>query len=254
MSTTVSLFGLNLADHTLPQAAEHVIALAKGDERHTVHFVNAHCVNIAARDGDYYDALRASTTLYADGVGMRLSAKLIPESFRDNVNGTDLFPCLCQLAARYNVGIGLLGAAPGVAELAAENMKRLYPGLFIPFVRDGFFAEEDVDGILESINRAGIGVLLVALGVPKQELFIQRFRQQLEVPVAMGVGALFDFYSGRVRRAPVWIRRIGMEWFFRLAMEPRRLAHRYLYGNAMFLGLALARRIHGRHILQYKSL
>jgi len=254
VATTVPLFGLNLTDHTLSEAAEYVAACVRGGGEQTINFVNAHCVNIAAKDKNYFAVLRASNVLYADGIGMRLTARMTSVSFRDNVNGTDLFPCLCRLAAQRNIRIGLLGAEPGVARLAADNMKSQYNGLSIPFVQDGYFAENNIDGILESINVAGVDLLLVALGVPKQELFIHRFRQQLNVPVAMGVGALFDFYSGRVCRAPAWIRRAGMEWFFRLLLEPQRLASRYLFGNVMFLGRALVRRIQGRHVLQFKSL
>lgn len=254
MTTTIPLFGLSLTDHTLAEAAEYIINLAGDEGKHTVHFVNAHCVNVAARDKNYFDALRASSVLYADGTGMRITARMTSMSFRDNVNGTDLFPCLCRLAAQRDIGIGLLGAKPGVAQEVADNMTSQFPGLSIPFTQDGYFAEKDIKGILKNIKSAGIDILLVALGVPKQELFIQRFRQQLDVPVALGVGALFDFYSGRFRRAPVWMRNAGMEWLFRLALEPRRLAGRYLAGNVKFLGRALARRAQGSNVLQYKQL
>jgi N-acetylglucosaminyldiphosphoundecaprenol N-acetyl-beta-D-mannosaminyltransferase len=249
---TVPLFGLNLSDQTLAEAAEYIFTMISAGDKHTVHFVNAHCVNVAARDKNYYDVLRASDVLYADGSGMRMTARMTSMSFRDNVNGTDLFPCLCYLAAQRNIGIGLLGAKPGVAKEAADKLRHQFPGLSIPFVHDGYFEGKDIGRILENIKTAGIGILLVAMGVPKQELFIHRFRQQLDVPVAMGVGALFDFYSGRFRRAPLWMRNAGMEWFFRLLLEPRRLAGRYLVGNVMFLVRALIRRAQGCRVLQYK--
>ena len=110
-----------------------------------------------------------------------------------------------------------------------------YPGLRIVGARDGYFGPEEEEGVVEAINRSGARILLVAFGAPRQELWLQRWRDRLEPGVCMGVGGLFDFYSGRIPRAPAWMRELGLEWVFRLMQEPGRMWRRYVIGNPLFL-------------------
>jgi N-acetylglucosaminyldiphosphoundecaprenol N-acetyl-beta-D-mannosaminyltransferase len=114
-------------------------------------------------------------------------------------------------------------------------MLQRYPGLEIAGARDGYFRPEEEGAVIEAINGSGARILLVAFGAPRQELWIARWRDRLAPPVAMGVGGLFDFYSGRIPRAPVWMREIGLEWVFRLMQEPGRMWRRYVIGNPLFL-------------------
>lgn len=153
----------------------------------------------------------------------------------DNVNGTDLFPMLCERLAGTRHSLFLLGARPGIAEATAENMQQLYPGLKIAGTRDGYFTADEEQEVIGQINGSGATVLLVALGAPRQENWIMQNQQALDPGLMMGVGGLFDFYSGRISRAPVWVREIGLEWVWRLIQEPRRMWQRYLVGNFLFL-------------------
>jgi len=146
-----------------------------------------------------------------------------------------MFPLLCEAAAREHVPIYLLGAKPGVAQATADNMVERYPNLTVAGVRDGYFNAEEEDAVVEAINESGARILLVAFGAPRQELWLEQWRDRLAPPVCMGVGGLFDFYSGRIARAPAWMREMGLEWVFRLLQEPGRMWRRYVIGNPLFL-------------------
>lgn len=243
------LFGLRLQNTTLAGAADDLIKAAGARQRRDVYFVNAHCVNIAASDAGYDAVLRAADRLYADGIGMRLAARAAGMTLRDNVNGTDLFPLLCARAARAGVEVAFIGGKPGIAQNCARNMVAAYPGLKVAYVHDGYFPASQVDAVLEALARSQARLIFVAMGVPRQEAFIHQHGERLGATVRLGVGALFDFYSGAIPRAPRVVRRMGMEWLYRLMLEPRRLFRRYVLGNPQFLMRVMWRRLSGRRAL-----
>lgn len=232
----VALFGLKTWDATLVEAADWIVSRASRRQSARVSFLNADCVNIMHRHPAYQDALKMSDRIFLDGIGVRLAARLHGHALRDNVNGTDLFPILCQRAAAAEVGIYLFGAKPGRAAASATAMQGSIAGLKICGAQHGYIqgATEEAR-VIRQINESGAEILLVALGAPAQELWIARNRHRLNPSVILGVGGLFDYYSGSIPRAPSAFRRFGMEWVWRLAMEPRRLARRYIVGNAEFL-------------------
>ncbi|MES1952041.1 WecB/TagA/CpsF family glycosyl transferase [Salinisphaera sp. S4-8] len=202
--------------------------------------LNAHCVNVAVRNRAYRQRLAESDLLLPDGSGMRIAARMAGKQFGDNLNGTDLFPALCERAAKQGLAIYLLGGSPGTAERAAAEMQRRYPGLIVAGTQHGYFSEAEQDQVIARINRARPALLFVGFGVPLQEEWIASHRDALDVPVKLGVGGLFDYYAGNVVRAPQLVRKVGCEWAWRLAQEPRRLAKRYLWGNFAFLAYAFA--------------
>lgn len=233
---TLSLFGLTIRDTTLPEAAATIIGAARSNAKLNVAFVNAHCVNQFHQDESYRRSLRSFDVLYADGVGMRIAAKAAGDDLSDNVNGTDLFPILCEEAAESGVPIFLLGAQRGRADETARRMALLYPGLNIAGTHHGFFeSAEDEQALIERINASNAAILFVALGVPLQEKWIERNRPRLRPNVILGVGGLFDYYSGAIPRAPEKLRDNGLEWAWRLAQEPKRLWRRYVIGNLEFM-------------------
>ena len=130
---------------------------------------------------------------------------------------------LCEICARLGRRIALLGATPGVAEEAARVLEARYPGLRVTYCHHGYFAPEDEAGIVAEIQRAEPAALFVAMGIPKQEKWIRAHIDELQVPVCMGVGGSLDVIAGRVKRAPVWMQRWGLEWLYRTMLEPRRL-------------------------------
>ncbi len=232
---TTRLFGLELFDGEQKATARMLVAKAARRERASVGFINAHCVNVAARDAGYRSALEQCDHLLPDGSGVRIAAKLAGKSYGDNLNGTDLFPLICEEAARRGVSLFLVGGKDGVAIGAGLEMMRRYPGLQIAGAEHGYFRREDTAGLIGRINGSGAGMLLVGFGVPTQERWLADHGASIAVPVQMGVGGLFDYYSNRIPRAPQAVRDMGCEWVWRLAQEPRRLAERYLLGNAAFL-------------------
>jgi N-acetylglucosaminyldiphosphoundecaprenol N-acetyl-beta-D-mannosaminyltransferase len=235
MPPILNFFGVPVVNTTMTEAVDWVVSKAAGRERNLLAFVNPDCLNIAWENADYRNLLRGAERVLPDGIGIHLGCRMLGQALRANVNGTDMFPLLCEAAARERLPIYLLGARPGIAEAAAENMVKCYPDLKIAGARDGYFPTEEESAVVEAINLSGARILLIAFGAPRQELWLGRWREQLEPPVRMGVGGLFDFYSGRIPRAPVWMREMGLEWVFRLMQEPGRMWRRYVIGNPLFL-------------------
>lgn len=235
--------GLRFWDCSLSQAASCLAEMAAANQRLQVFFVNAHCINVASRDLVYRSLLEHSPFLFADGAGMALAARLWNLRLVNNVNGTDLFPVLCQAAAQAAVPVAFLGARPGVASACADRMMADIPGLDVVWVEHGYCGPEQEEEKLDGLNASGAKILFVAKGVPAQEHWIAAHIDRLAVPVVLGVGALFDFYSGTVPRAPQLMREFRLEWVFRLWQEPRRMFRRYVVGNPEFMVRALVRRI-----------
>lgn len=239
-TSTAKVLGLALARGTLEQAVERIVASALEGAKRRYAFVNAHCYNVMWRSTSYREALNSADSLFPDGTGVRWAARLVGER-ADNLNGTDMFPLLCRAARDAGLSIFLLGAQPGVAERVAHTAERLAPGIRIAGTHHGYFDAGSVEetAAIERVNASGADILLVAMGVPRQDRWLARHHDSLNVRASLGVGGLFDFYSGRIPRAPKWLRQLGGEWVFRLYQEPIRLFRRYVLGNPAFLATAL---------------
>ena len=236
------LLGVTVNNLTMDEAVEEILRRAQGSIPAQVCFVNADCANIAWNDAGYGEILRTCGLVLADGIGMKLAGRLLNRNIRQNVNGTDLLPRLCKVLERKRLGVFLLGGKPGVAADVERWMAGKFPSLPVCGTQHGFFPSEELPEVLAKISASKAKVLLVAFGVPKQEKWISAHLQDCGATVAMGVGGLFDFYSGRVPRAPAWVREIGMEWCYRFLQEPRRMWRRYFVGNMVFLGRVLLER------------
>ena len=153
-----------------------------------------------------------------------------------------MLPLLAAEAARCGVRIFLMGGIPGAAEKSAECMNRLGLGAAIAGSHHGYFAQGSPDetAVIDEINASGADIVLVGMGVPIQDIWVAANATRLRAPVLIGVGGLFDFYSGAKSRAPRLLRTLGLEWTWRLALEPGRMWRRYLIGNVVFLSHATA--------------
>lgn len=200
-----------------------------------VSFVNPACVNIAASERGYRRALARADLVLPDGIGIKIGSDMLGTPLKQNVNGTDLFPRMCEMFGVRGTKVFLLGGQPGVAEGVGQVIQKNWPGAQVVGTRDGFFTLAQEGEVVAQVRDSGAEVLLVARGVPMQDIFIDRHLDMFGVRIAMGVGGLFDFVSGRIPRAPQWMRDIGLEWFFRLMQEPGRMWRRYLVGNFTFL-------------------
>ncbi len=237
MADRVSFLNTHFDRMSLSEAIELLLGRILKRQGGRVYYGNAHTMVTAAKNPALTEALERSDLLLADGSGVRWGSALLRTPLIYNLNGTDLVPSLCKNGAAKGLSIYLLGAKPGVAEKAAANLKKAYPGLVIAGTQHGYFSETETPQVLEAIRRTRPQLLLVAIGVPRQEIWIDRYATQLPGITCMGVGGLFDFVAERVARAPYLIRAIGMEWLWRLAMEPNRLWRRYIIGNLVFLSL-----------------
>ena len=202
-------------------------------------FVNAHCLNIACGDREYVGILNRADAVWPDGSGIRMAGKIRGFPVPENVNGTDMFPLICARPYR----IFMLGAGPGVAEKAMAAAREKFPAAQFVGAASGFFADASEErAVIRRINALDPDILLVAMGVPKQEKWIAAHRDELVCGAALAVGGLLDFVSGRIPRAPVWMRRMGIEWCWRLWQEPVRMFRRYVIGNPLFLFRAMFRK------------
>ena len=210
-----------------------------------VSFLNAHNANIACNDAEFASALEDFLIL-PDGVGVDIAAKLLyGEAFPANLNGTDFIPGFLK-ASKQSLTVGLIGTTRANAEAAAERLSALTRQHRFAVLHDGFFTEQEEPEILERIARLRPDILLVAMGVPRQELWISCKITDRHCTLPIAVGALLDFLSGAVPRAPLWMRRLRLEWLFRLLIEPRRLWRRYVVGNPLFLARVLRQKFFGR--------
>jgi beta-1,4-glucosyltransferase len=212
-----------------------LVPMQNRNETKLFFFINVNSINQARSSEEFTAILNSSNMSYADGSGMRIGARRIGVSLRDNLNGTDLFPHICQRAQDLQKSVYLLGAEPGVADAAAQWVSNHYPTLDIAGVQHGYFSPEESEAVVEAVNESGADILLVAMGSPVQEGWLIANKSKLKCVSALAVGGLFDFYSGRISRAPIWIRELGMEWIWRLANEPVKKFNRYVIGNPRFI-------------------
>ena len=243
MSVRASLLGISVDEMTSAEAVETIRGIWRRGAKSRVFFVNAHCFNTAAMSVAYRESLREAEFVLPDGSGVLMASRLLHVPIQHNLNGTDLTPMLCRAAAQDGRSIFLLGARPGIAEKVGERLQKRFPALRIVGMRHGYFKPEQSAEVVAEINAARPDMLLVAMGVPMQELWITDHFAELDVPVCLAVGALFDFLSNSVPRAPRLLRKLGVEWLYRLYREPRRLWKRYLLGNATFLSRVFASRM-----------
>ena len=226
-----SVFGVSFFRGTMAEALEKIDEFVESKQSHHVAFINAHCLNIAYKNIEYKQVLNTCSAVFADGIGAKIGAKILGSNVEDNVNGTDMFPLLAQKKYR----IYFFGGAPGVAAKALEKAKALGGNADFIGCADGFFKDKSEDELFAELRALKPDIVLVAMGVPKQEMWINKHLPDLSGCVAIGVGGLLDFVSERIPRAPLWMRKCNIEWCYRLYNEPRRLFKRYIIGNPLFI-------------------
>lgn len=240
-----SVLGIPIDNLSMAEAVDSILARLEGDEAHQVCFVNAACANIAYRDPGYRAILRNSALVLADGIGMKLAGRLLRREIRQNVNGTDMFPLLCEALEGTGKRVFLLGARPGIVEAVQLWIEEKNPGVTVVGHQHGYYTADEEESVVRRISECGTELLIVAFGVPGQEEWIERHLSATGAKVGIGVGGLFDFYSGRMARAPLWLREMGFEWSYRLYKEPGRMWKRYIVGNVVFLTRVLRERVCG---------
>lgn len=188
------------------------------------------------RDPQLRDAIAGCELVTADGQAVVWAARILGRPLPERVAGIDLMDALARRASERGYRAYVLGARPEVLERALTVLRERYPALQLSG-RHGYFGPQREPEVVESIAEAAPDVLFVALETPTKELFLARNRERLGIPFVMGVGGAIDILGGVRKRAPRWLQRLGLEWAFRLAQEPRRLAGRYVVGNTRFTWL-----------------
>lgn len=230
-------------DVSMDESLEIIDALVQKKNPSYIVTPNVDHIVRLQKDEEFRRCYEQAALVTPDGMPLLWAGKFLGQPLKEKVSGSDLFFKVCELAEIRGYRIYMLGGMPGVAEKAAERLKADYPGLQVA----GTYAppfhfeqnQKELLFILDKIRAAAPDILFVGLGSPKQEKWLNRYYKELNVPVSLGIGASIDFAAGKVKRAPVWMQRAGLEWFWRLVMEPGRLWKRYLVDDMGFLGLLL---------------
>jgi N-acetylglucosaminyldiphosphoundecaprenol N-acetyl-beta-D-mannosaminyltransferase len=203
------------------------------------------------KDADFKDAYNNASLVLADGMPLIWASKFLGTPLKEKISGSDLFPLLCETASRKGYSLFFLGGREGAAEKTADVFRNKFPNIRIVGVYSPPFGFENNLNenykITQMIKVAKPDILFVGLGAPKQEKWIFKHKNLYEVPVSIGIGASFEFVSGFVRRAPVWMQKCGLEWSWRILMEPKRLWRRYLIDDMQFFWLILKQKLKRDH-------
>jgi len=243
---TLDLFGIKVSSIDRQGILEQVVAWAQENGRRRVTYVNANCFNIAARESAYRDLLGGFDLIYSDGIGVVWTAQLLQKGRLYKVTGREWIEGYCSLASAQGIRTCILAGQPGIAQRARQNLERRWPGLCITGAMDGYFINNDEEQVLSEIARQRPQVLLVGMGVPKQEQWLIRHAQSLDVPVVWAVGALFDYVAGVEKPVPSWMERLGLEWLWRLLVDPRGKWKRYIMGNPRFIARVIQEKVRMR--------
>jgi len=218
----VNLLGVSIDALSLEETVRRIEEYIRTGQPHRVMTVNPEFLYNAQINGELCDLANRADLVTPDGVGIVWACRVAGNPVPERVTGIDLMFRLVELAAVEGWSIFLLGAAPGVAEEAAAKLSLDYPGLRVAGVHHGYFKDNEDAKVTGIVREACPDLLFVALGAPKQEWWIDRNLEETGAAVAVGVGGSFDVAAGKVRRAPRWVRRLHLEWLFRLVKEPSR--------------------------------
>ena len=217
----IDVVGVGFDNVTMAEALEKARTLLQNNETCYCVTPNAEIAYEAMKSPELTALLNDAALVLPDGAGVVLASKILGTPLKEKVAGVDFADRLMEIMAEEGYRLYLLGSKPGVAELAAEKMLEKHPGLTICGMADGYFKDEDA--VVEKINTSGADILFVCLGAPKQEYFMQKHRDALRVRMMLGLGGTLDSFAGTVKRAPKWMIRMNLEWFYRLLKEPKRL-------------------------------
>ena len=223
MKDIATILDVPVVPYTMDEAVTKLTQDTLRQKRNFVVTANAEIIMMAQDDKEYKTLLSETADLILpDGAGTVWAGNYLGYTIPERVAGYDLYLRLLEEAAKNNIPVYFFGGKPGIAEEAAEEGKRRWPGLKMAGCRNGYFSAEEEPEIIEGINRSGAVMLFAALGAPKQEKWLAKYRDQLKPCLLMGIGGSFDVLAGKVQRAPKWMQDAKLEWFFRLVKQPSR--------------------------------
>ena len=231
---SVNVLGVRIMRMTLADARSCLVRLMQDDQPHSLFIVNAATANLCYEDASYRALINRGHLVLNDGTGVRWAARWQGQQLAHNFVGTDLIPLLCDDGLKWGMRVFVLGGKPGVVERASDALGRRFPGLQIVGHHHGYVGPGDDENVVREINAVRPHLLLVAMGNPIQEKWIDRNLGRLQTGLAVGVGGLIDHLAGDLRRAHPWVRVAGCEWLQILLQQPHKWK-RYLLGNPLFL-------------------
>lgn len=230
MANKVKLLNINLDKLNFDEAINEIDNLIKKKSCSYVVTPNTDHIVLVEHDAEFKEIYDNADLVLLDGKPLVWLSKWLKDEKMEKISGSDIFPRICELAAKKGYTMYLFGAGQGVAEKAAENLTIKYPGLKIVGTQSPSFGfekkEKEVNDCINRIKETKPDILIVGLGAPKQEKFIYKYKDELNVPLSLGLGATIDFEAGTKKRAPKWMQNAGLEWLYRSIQEPRRVGKR----------------------------
>jgi N-acetylglucosaminyldiphosphoundecaprenol N-acetyl-beta-D-mannosaminyltransferase len=231
--------GCKIDNLSMQETLEAIERFVESGRPHQHVVVNVDKLVKASRDVELRRIINECDLINADGMPVVWASHLLGIPLKERVTGVDLFEALMQRAAENRWRVFLLGAREEVVSGVKRIYEQKYPGLTVVDYRNGYWKPHEEAGVVEQIRAAQAHLLFVAISSPKKEQFLDRYQADMQVPFTMGVGGTFDVAVGQVKRAPLWMQKAGLEWFYRFLQEPRRMFARYFIDDMAFFGLLL---------------
>lgn len=239
MRSRIEMMGCQIDNLTMEETLGTIEGFIKSGKPHQHVVVNVDKLVKASRDPQLRKIINECALINVDGMPVVWASRLLGKRLKERVAGVDLFEALMKRAAERNWRVFLLGAKEEVVSDVKTLYEQKYPGLVVAGYRNGYWSTEEESRVVEQIKTANADLLFVAISSPKKELFLGRYQAEMRVPFAMGVGGTFDVAVGKVKRAPLWMQKTGLEWFYRFLQEPRRMFRRYFIDDMAFFGLLI---------------
>lgn len=223
MNDKINILGVNISMMSMKETVNKALAFFEDDKNHVVYTPNSEIIYVAYKDGEFAKILNSADINTADGIGVVYASKILGKPLSERVAGYDFLNELIKASAPLNKRVFLFGSKPNVAEKAAKTLEERYPGIVICGTRNGYFKDEESEQIAHEIKSANPDIVLVCLGAPKQEKWIDKYKDIIGADVIMGAGGSLDVLAGTVERAPEKWQKLGLEWAYRLKKEPKRI-------------------------------
>lgn len=227
----------------MKEAIDRIDKLINDGKYHYVVTPNVDHIVKLEKDQVFVNVYKNADLILTDGMPLIWISKLQGNPIKEKLSGSDIFPKVCELANNKGYKIFLLGAADGVAQKAAENLEQRFKNLNIVGCYSPSYGfekkDKEIKHIINLINKYKPDILAVGLGAPKQEKFIYKYKDKLQVPISLAIGATIDFEAGNIKRAPIWMQKSGLEWLYRFIKEPKRMFRRYFIDDFKILSIAM---------------
>lgn len=248
MIKTIRIFGIDVASITMKETVNYIDKCIRENKTIQHVVINASKTVLMNKDERLKEIIEGCEIINADGQSIVWASNIIGTPLPERVAGIDLMFELMKLAEEEKYGVYFFGATQEVLEKTVLKMKKEHPNLIISGYKNGYFDKDEEKRIIEDMHKSNAKILLVAFSSPKKEYWLSENINKINIPFCMGVGGSFDVVAGKAKRAPKWMQKIGLEWFYRFIQEPRRMWKRYILGNLKFLRIVINERVNLKKI------